>query len=195
MKSPAVPKRGDPTVYKLVRTAVLLFQARGYHAVGVSEILTKAGVPKGSLYHHFPDGKEALAAAAVEWLTREMVQHFDRAASKNVSSKKLAEKLFLDTGIWLRKHKYSQGALLAVFAQEITPREELLFPAIQLAYRQVITSFAKALDNTKSEKNSIALAKTILASLDGAIAICRAEQSTSALKEIMQTILPLANDD
>lgn len=195
MKSPAVPKREDPTAYKLVRTAVLLFQARGYHAVGVSEILAKSGVPKGSLYHHFPDGKEGLAVAAVEWLANEMVRHFNKAAQSKIPPKKLVEKLFKDTGVWLRKHKFSQGALLSVLAQEMTPENALLFPAVKLAYKQVIASLAEALSTTESDNEADALAKTVLASLDGAIAICRAEQSTKPLKEILQSILPLLSDE
>lgn len=195
MKSPAVPKREDPTAYKLVRTAVLLFQARGYHAVGVSEILAKSGVPKGSLYHHFPGGKEGLAVAAVEWLANEMVQHFNKAARSKIPPRKLADKLFKDTGVWLRKHKFSQGALLSVLAQETTPENALLFPAVKLAYKQIIASLAEALSMTESDNESVALAKTVLASLDGAIAICRAEQSTKPLKEILQTILPLLSDE
>ncbi len=38
---------------------------RGYSGASVQEILTWSKVPKGSLYHHFPGGKEQLAAEAV----------------------------------------------------------------------------------------------------------------------------------
>jgi TetR/AcrR family transcriptional regulator, lmrAB and yxaGH operons repressor len=50
---------------RLIRTAARLFRQRGYDGVGLTEILTEAGAPKGSFYHHFPDGKEQLGAAAV----------------------------------------------------------------------------------------------------------------------------------
>ena len=45
------------TKERLVRTACALFRQRGYSGVGVAEILTAAQAPKGSLYHHFPNGK------------------------------------------------------------------------------------------------------------------------------------------
>lgn len=59
---------------KLAWTAAQLFQEKGYSGVGISEILAVAGVPKGSLYHHFPDGKRDLALAAADFAHREMMR-------------------------------------------------------------------------------------------------------------------------
>lgn len=52
---------------KLTLAAADLFRRQGYHATGVAEVLARAGVPKGSLYHHFPEGKADLARAAAGW--------------------------------------------------------------------------------------------------------------------------------
>lgn len=56
-----------PTRERLVMAAALLFQRKGYHGVGVTEILETAEAPKGSLYHHFPNGKSDLAQAAAKF--------------------------------------------------------------------------------------------------------------------------------
>ena len=45
----------------LIETASRLFKLRGYCGVGLNDIIAESGVPKGSLYHYFPDGKEQLA--------------------------------------------------------------------------------------------------------------------------------------
>jgi TetR/AcrR family transcriptional repressor of lmrAB and yxaGH operons len=50
----------------LVDTAGTLFRRQGYAATGLNQILDEAGVKAGSLYHHFPQGKQQLAAAVVD---------------------------------------------------------------------------------------------------------------------------------
>jgi TetR/AcrR family transcriptional regulator, lmrAB and yxaGH operons repressor len=50
----------------LVETAATLFRRQGYAATGLNQILDEAGVKAGSLYHHFPQGKQQLAAAVVD---------------------------------------------------------------------------------------------------------------------------------
>ena len=47
-------------------TAASLFRRQGYAATGLNQILDQAGVKPGSLYHHFPRGKQQLAAAVVD---------------------------------------------------------------------------------------------------------------------------------
>ncbi len=49
----------------LIETASRLFRLRGYYGVGLNDIIEESGIPKGSLYHYFPNGKEELAIAAI----------------------------------------------------------------------------------------------------------------------------------
>lgn len=67
------------TKEKLAWTAAKLFQEKGFDGVGLSEILAAAGVPKGSLYHHFPNGKTDLALEAAAFADREMLRIIDEA--------------------------------------------------------------------------------------------------------------------
>ena len=69
--------RAPGTRTRLIETAARLFRRKGYAAVGVAEILAEAGVPKGSLYHHFPKGKADLAEAAVDWASQGMITIID----------------------------------------------------------------------------------------------------------------------
>ena len=49
----------------MVVTTAKLLQRQGYNGTGLNQIVAEAEAPKGSLYFHFPGGKEQLAAEAI----------------------------------------------------------------------------------------------------------------------------------
>jgi AcrR family transcriptional regulator len=57
--------RSETTRQKILNAAIDLFSEVGYAAAGLGEIIERAGMTKGALYHHF-DSKEALATAIIE---------------------------------------------------------------------------------------------------------------------------------
>ena len=58
--------RGDATRDALVGAARALFAERGYAAVGTEEIVARAGVTRGALYHHFADKRDLFRAVHEE---------------------------------------------------------------------------------------------------------------------------------
>ncbi|GAA3331467.1 hypothetical protein GCM10020331_088170 [Ectobacillus funiculus] len=64
MNDKKMPKEKRAT--KIIKNCIAaFFQLQGYHATGLNQILTESETPKGSLYYHFPNGKEQLAIEAV----------------------------------------------------------------------------------------------------------------------------------
>ena len=55
--------KGDATRERMVESATRLFMAQGYAATGLKQIIEEGEAPRGSLYFHFPGGKEELAVA------------------------------------------------------------------------------------------------------------------------------------
>jgi AcrR family transcriptional regulator len=76
--APAKPASPDslPTRERIVRTAAELFAANGYHATGISEILTAVDLSRGSFYYHI-DGKETLLFE----ICRQQVERMNAVAS------------------------------------------------------------------------------------------------------------------
>ncbi|MCR8724272.1 TetR/AcrR family transcriptional regulator [Frigidibacter sp. ROC022] len=86
-----------PTRDRLITTAARLFRSQGYNGTGMAQILAEAKAPKGSLYHHFPAGKEDLALAAADWASAGMLQiindSFEPAATYAQGAATLCHKL------------------------------------------------------------------------------------------------------
>jgi AcrR family transcriptional regulator len=72
-KATTKAERGEATRTTLMRVAHELFAERGYAAVGTEEIVRRADVTRGALYHHFADKKD-LFRAVHEELERSLVE-------------------------------------------------------------------------------------------------------------------------
>jgi len=56
----------------ILQEASVLFAEKGYYGLGLSELLKRCDVPKGSFYYYFPDGKIQLIQEVLEYSYRKM---------------------------------------------------------------------------------------------------------------------------
>ena len=72
-------RQAEETHRLLISVATELFTERGYAATSIEDIIQRAGVAKGALYHHF-NGKDALFRAVYETVQAEAVTRVMAAA-------------------------------------------------------------------------------------------------------------------
>jgi AcrR family transcriptional regulator len=84
--APARPRtkaaQREATTAALIKAARKLFAEHGYAGVGTEEIVKRAGVTRGALYHHFPGGKEDLFRAVLVQTSAETLQRVIKEASR-----------------------------------------------------------------------------------------------------------------
>src|SRR2546422_10139914 len=95
----------------MVRGAASLIRTRGMNATSFAEVLAESGAPRGSIYHHFPKGKEQLAGDAIRWTSDRMLAH-QRACRATTAAGVLG--CFID--MWRQVVVASSGAAGCVVA-------------------------------------------------------------------------------
>lgn len=122
---------------RLIREATRLFQMRGYHGVGVTEILQAARVPKGSLYHHFPGGKRQLAIATIEFLAGEVLDQLGKLRLQGHRVSAILATMAAEIAAWFDGTGHGQGSILASLAVGLGPGDEALAEALRRAFQRL----------------------------------------------------------
>ncbi|HSZ36633.1 MAG TPA: helix-turn-helix domain-containing protein [Acidimicrobiales bacterium] len=91
--------QGDATRASLVKAARELFGEKGYVDTSIDEIVARAGVTKGAVYHHF-EGKEGLFRAVFEQVHTEVT---DQAAAEFLGPDSWAA-LLDGCALWIDAH-------------------------------------------------------------------------------------------
>ena len=74
-------ERTAATQARLVAAARELFAQRGFNGTSIEDVLRRAAVSRGALYHHFPS-KEALFRAAYEAVERDLTASVVKASQR-----------------------------------------------------------------------------------------------------------------
>lgn len=173
------------TRLRLIRAAVRLFQERGYHGTGTADILLAARAPRGSLYHHFKDGKVELAGAAAEWLADEVTLQIERLRATGAAPWTVVESMAHASATWLEATRYRQGTLLAALTAGLGA-EPTLAPAVAAAYRRIEEAFTMTFTAAGIAANAAAaLSQTVMVELEGALLLSRAHRNGALLVERM----------
>jgi TetR/AcrR family transcriptional regulator, lmrAB and yxaGH operons repressor len=165
---------------RFIATAATLFRRSGYHAVGLTEIIAAANAPKGSFYHHFPDGKEELAEHAMRWaadaVLRAIHRGFDGAPDFASGANSLASEL----ARWFEASSYTDGCPITSIALDTTPQSKRLTGVAAEIFDGWIAAgagHAERFGHSHEEAKSLAL--SLLCALEGAWVMARILRSTA----------------
>src|SRR3979411_1522021 len=112
----------------MVRSAASLIRCRGVSATSLTDVLSDSGAPRGSIYHHFPDGKRQLAEDAISWPSARVLAHL--RAGKPTSPSAVLERFI---AIWRQVVVTSgatTGCVVAGVAIDTGPEEPALMEAL-----------------------------------------------------------------
>jgi TetR/AcrR family transcriptional regulator, lmrAB and yxaGH operons repressor len=165
---------------RILTAAQRLFRKRGYHATGLNEVLELARAPKGSMYHHFPGGKEAIGVCVIQDITSSLLAMLAQSRARTT------EALILQVGVQLshvmEKTDYEFCALFTAFAAE-RKTSPLLGDAVVQAYAQLIQALqSRLLADGFSTRAAKEIALTVTALLEGGSLLSQAHQDSAVFK-------------
>lgn len=178
------------TRIRMVRGAARMVGTRGAGRTSLRELAKEAGVPLGSTYHHFPGGKQQLVEEAVRSIGNHITRIIESARSGGAGE--ALEVLTEEWRVVLEGSDFRTGCAVLAVATEDDPDLRTLatevFASWQAQLGSVLTDAGVPADRAPR------LARTIVAALEGAIALCRAEQSITPLEEVVAELRTLVAD-
>jgi TetR/AcrR family transcriptional repressor of lmrAB and yxaGH operons len=174
---------------KAIRTAGRLFQERGYAAVGLTEIIERSGAPKGSFYYHFTGGKEQLAVEALTAAGEAVAAALNEIAARAPNPARLVRDYVALQERLLEGSAYRQGCPIATVTLEMASESEPIRNAAAAAFATwtgILTDFLAA--HGRRPAQAARLGEHVVATLEGALLLARAQRSTKPLRNAGRTL-------
>ena len=171
---------------RMVEGAMALLARQGLDATSFTEVLAATGAPRGSLYHHFPGGKDELVAAAVDRAGAVLVHALESVAG--APAEKVVERfLAIWRAVLTRSHFGAGCAVLAVTVA--TDSAELLTHAATVfrAWRERLAELLRRGGLSAEEARGFAL--VLIASAEGAVVLSRADQSLEPFEAVAHQLM------
>lgn len=177
---------------RMLETATTLLRRSGLAGAGINEIVRGSGAPKGSVYHHFPGGKDEIVAEALARHAEAVVAFIDGAvAGKRTPARRLVA-LFdafaarVEAGDYL--HTCPAGTVCLDLEAGMDDLRDAVAASFD-AYRQAIARHFPR----ETPARTHAFAGVVLSAIEGAYVRSRAERSSAAFREAgawLATLLP-----
>ena len=177
--------KGEKTRVRMLEAAARLFRKHGYHGTGLSQIIKESGTPKGSLYFHFPNGKEELTTAALLESGREFAEKLRALMTADMGPADAFELACSTLAQELIDSDYEHGCPLATVALETSTHSE----PIRLACAGHFQDWQDLIESMLS-RGGVAqdqvheLAVTALSTIEGALLLSRVHRSTEPLAQV-----------
>jgi TetR/AcrR family transcriptional regulator, lmrAB and yxaGH operons repressor len=176
-----------------VAAAAKLFRQQGYHGTALHDILAAGGSPRGSLYFHFPKGKEEIGEAALTLAGEAIRQAIAHAAEASESAEIFLVRIARGMAADLERSDYTEGCPIATTALETAAQSEVLGAATRTAFQKWESEIKRGLERFGMTSTDADLVATlVLSQLEGALLLARTYRSLEPIQRAEQAMKLLA---
>ena len=170
----------------MVASAAGLLARRGLQATSFSEVLEDSGAPRGSVYHHFPKGKEQLIGSALDLAGERAIGLLDRKAGAP-AEEVAAWFLHIWREVLIRSDFDAGCAVLAVTVATDSVELREHAAAVFRSWRRRLAELLE--DGGLASPEAARFAAALIATSEGAVALSRAEQSLEPFDLVAEQLL------
>jgi len=182
--------RGSDVRERMLDSTSTLIRQRGASATSLDDILAHSGAPRGSLYYYFPGGRTQLIEETVERAGASIEQLIASAGDHS-----LIEVFEAFVKAWrddLIASSFQAGCPVLAVAIETDDETPQLTEAAARAFTSWRSALAALLRrHGASPAEARRLANLVIAAVEGAVALSRAEQSPQPLDDAARALRPL----
>jgi AcrR family transcriptional regulator len=174
----------------MVRSAASLIRSRGVSATSFSDVLADSGAPRGSIYHHFPDGKRQLAEDAISWTSERVLAHLRAGNPKSPSD--VMERFIAMWRQVVVTSGATAGCVVAGVAIDTGPDETGVMDMVRATFRSWEAALAEQLEAVGvPSQRAKPIAIATVAGMEGALILCRAEGNVKPLDAVAEELMRL----
>ncbi len=174
---------------KTLAAAAKLFRQQGYHGTALHDILAASGSPRGSLYFHFPKGKEEIGEAALTLAGEAARAGIARAAEASENAEIFLVRIVRAMAADLERSDFKEGCPIATTALETAAHSEVLGAATRNAFKKWELEIKRGLERFGMASGDADLAATtVLSQLEGALLLARTYRSLEPMQRAEQAV-------
>lgn len=184
--------KGDKTRKRLAESMLDLIQVSGYSGTGMNAIIEHAQAPKGSIYFHFPGGKEGLGVAAIELAAEQFEALVAQAVAASSDPADVVHAVIDALIVIVGESDFRAGCPVSVVTLEMGAESEQLREACSAAFESWIAPTAALLEaNGLGAVEARSLATVVVSTIEGAVILSRAMRSTQPLQSAAEVVSEL----
>jgi TetR/AcrR family transcriptional repressor of lmrAB and yxaGH operons len=190
-----MPKATD-SKGKTLAAAAKLFRQQGYHGTALHDVLAAGGSPRGSLYFHFPGGKEEIGEAALTLAGEAVRQAIAHAAETSESVLAFLTRVARGMASDLEQSGYQEGCPIATTALETAAQSDVLGATTRGAFQKWENEIGRGLERFgMAPEEADSTATTVLSLLEGALLLARTYRSLEPMHRAEQALKLLLRGD
>jgi TetR/AcrR family transcriptional regulator, lmrAB and yxaGH operons repressor len=172
-----MPRKSD-SKERMIAAARRLFREHGYLGTALSDVVTESAAPRGSMYFHFPGGKEELATEVTLLHAADAIAKINRAAAASRTAAQLIAAFVGRERDDIVSSNYREGCAMAPIVIESTPASDHLSDATRRAFQDLIATVAARLtEKGLPHDRAVQLATNVWTSVEGALILSRVLRS------------------